>query len=190
MSTCTFSECGRPVFARRLCSGHYKQQREGKALSPIKQLARAASAYERFMLRARVDYATGCWEFGNADAYGAINDDSGRWGPVHRWAAQHLLGEDVTGRYVCHRCDNRKCANPSHLFVGSNQDNVRDMLAKNRGRFRMGRGELDGVARLTEDEVRLIRRSAEKTGAIAKVLGVNRRTVWRIRSGQSWTHVG
>lgn len=53
----------------------------------------------------------------------------------------------------------------------------------------MGRGELDGVARLTEDEVRLIRRSAEKTGAIAKHLGVNRRTVWRIRSGQSWTHV-
>lgn len=51
---------------------------------------------------------------------------------VHRMAYQELVGELPSHMFVCPKCDNPSCLNPDHLFIGTNQDNINDKVAKNR----------------------------------------------------------
>lgn len=75
----------------------------------------------------------GCWEwpgpYFSKTGYGCVSM-SGRLRSVHRVAYESIFGP--TEDLVCHRCDNRKCGRPDHLFEGSHSDNMLDMYAKNR----------------------------------------------------------
>lgn len=68
-----------------------------------------------------------------------------------------------TGMYICHRCDNPSCCNPSHLFAGTQADNMQDMVIKNRSRKK--RGDV-----LTENDVREIRKLHETGNYLLKEL--------------------
>lgn len=134
-----------------------------------------------------VAHGPGCWEWQAAinrvTGYGAFNP-YGRTVTPHRFAYELENGPIPKGLLVCHRCDNRRCVRPDHLFLGTHADNNRDSAAK---------GNRLRVARLTVDQVRDIRLlyalEAVSYSEIAVRYGVNEHTIARIIRREYWKHV-
>lgn len=156
----------------------------------------------------RVDFAPhsqGCWLWAGAQqpsGYGHmwIGTPARMW-LAHRvvWALLgHTLSPDVL---VCHHCDNQPCVRPSHLFSGSQNDNMRDMLEKQRhyaqthdGQQPWSQGERHYRARLTDTQAREILQQYDgKRGTLARLAreyGVNHATIWCLVRGYTWRHLG
>jgi hypothetical protein len=101
-------------------------------------------------------------------------------------------GDIPGGLCVLHRCDNRRCVNPEHLFIGTQQENIQDMHSKKRWNPPAKRyGERNHAARLTDDLVREIRRKAKhQTGnSLAREYGFSQMTINRAIRGISWSHI-
>lgn len=82
-----------------------------------------------------VDRSSACWNWvgrNKVGEYGRIKI-SGRSVLSHRYSYELHFGEIPKGKLVCHKCDNPLCVRPDHLFIGTYQDNVDDMVAKGRG---------------------------------------------------------
>ena len=81
--------------------------------------------------------ATGCWEWQgrtNADGYGTIRDGE-RNALAHRVGYTLYKGEMPKGLLACHKCGNRLCVNPGHLYAGTHEDNMRDLAIDNTSSF-------------------------------------------------------
>ena len=108
----------------------------------------------------------------------------------HRAAFIAVHGPDVleaAGGIVCHHCDNGLCVNPDHLFAGTQKDNIRDCIAKQRGN--RARGSVAGHSKLDECQVREIRnllRHGVSALSVAKKFGVSKTIVKNIRSRKTW----
>lgn len=133
----------------------------------------------------------GCWEWTASrrpNGYGQFKLGD-RVGYAHRASYTLFVGAIPVGMFVCHRCDNKACVNPEHLFVGTAADNMADMAAKGRGRKTGSRGERNGRAILTAEQVVSIR-EALNAGAVglrlAEAYGVGPTAISRIRSGRAW----
>lgn len=107
---------------------------------------------------------------------------------AHRVSWMIHNGPIPDGKQVLHRCDNPPCVNPSHLFVGTHQDNMDDCTKKGRRQC----GERASLAKLTADGVKSIRNQYKK-GARSKTLaedfGVHQSTILGVLSGRTWKHV-
>lgn len=107
---------------------------------------------------------------------------------AHRmsWIIQNGFIPD--GKCICHTCDNPQCVNPSHLFIGSRLDNMRDAKVKNR----LATGEKHGRAKLNWVIVGRIRkicqagRSGGGIDAMARKFNIARSTIYKIMRNQTW----
>lgn len=153
---------------------------------------------ERFWRRVEQD-TDGCWEWQGVISrfgYGLLRIGS-KWARVHRISWEIHFGQIPEGIFVCHHCDNRKCVRPDHLFLGTAQDNIRDMVSKKRDVNSTHpelhpRGETHGRAVLNDNLVRQIRAlhlTGMNCGEIGRLLGVKRSTVGNVTEGKRWTHV-
>lgn len=74
-----------------------------------------------------------CWEWTGClrtTGYGQFNPIPHKPMPASRFIMEHLLGKLSSKMFVCHHCDNKKCVNPKHLFIGTHQDNMDDLVKK------------------------------------------------------------
>lgn len=135
----------------------------------------------------------GCWNVSGADrgpnGYRHINagDPSNPKKQLyaHRIAWELAYGPIPAGLKVLHKCDNPICANPEHLFIGTQGDNVRDCIQK-------GRRNAFGRQKLHESDVLDIRARAargEPQYVIARGYGIAKNTVSAIVSGATWRHL-
>ncbi len=88
---------------------------------------------------------------------------------------------------VCHTCDNGYCVNPDHLWLGTHQQNMADMVRKGRRPVTLGSAHQRAI--LTEAQVRAIRSDRRVARLVAPDFGVSTSTVAAIRSGQNWSHL-
>lgn len=129
----------------------------------------------------------GCWEYpGTRDKDGYSYYYDGDSDPrAHREAYAIAIGRIPDGMYVCHRCDNRPCCRPSHLFLGTARDNACDAVSKDRH----SRGERNGISKLTAQQVLAIRADHRRQVAIAADYGIRQTTVSEIKRGNRWRHL-
>lgn len=139
----------------------------------------------------------GCWGWSgylDPNGYGRVYAGAERNTVLaHRVSWELTSGMIPEGVCVLHRCDNPPCTNPEHLFLGTQRDNIADMLRK--GRDRRGPG-MPGVkhpnARLTDDAVREIRKrcsAGEKQRDVASDLGITQAAVSLVVRRINWSHV-
>lgn len=88
---------------------------------------------------------------------------------AHRVSYELTYGPIPEGKYICHKCDNRRCCNPEHLYAGSGSDNMRDMRQRKRG---AGRGGAVTNAKLLPSEVMRLRKLYATTAITMKELAV------------------
>lgn len=198
MKTCSIKGCEKPVRVRGLCSAHYTRLLDGKDMSaPMRKVIRGMSDIDRLKAHTVANEQTGCWEWTASlteHGYGQMRFRGTRW-LSHRVAWVLFKGEipEDGNAYktmgVLHRCDNPKCVNPEHLFLGDQGDNCTDSVSKSRWGKRGCPGETHGRAIVTEDMVREIRRSEETLSVLAERYGLSRSAVSHIRKRRSWTHV-
>lgn len=110
-----------------------------------------------------------------------------KWAATHRaaWIVEH--GEIPAGMFVCHRCDVKHCISPSHLFLGTPLDNMRDMIAK--GRSDYPAGQRHSHAKLTDADVLAIRASGLGSSEAAKRFGISEPSASQIIRRKAWKHL-
>jgi hypothetical protein len=172
---------------------------------------------------AKVDQAAGpdgCWPYRGwctPTGYGRHERILGER-RAHRIAFALTFGDVGRDVALCHRCDNRSCCNPRHLFAGDHVTNMRDMVVKGRSAVgarhvsvtspeRLARGarhgmqlhpesrclgEKNGQSRLTRDDaiaIKARRLAGEKLHVLAAEFGVTETVVSRIARGKAWSWI-
>ena len=136
--------------------------------------------------------AEGCKDKGG---YGYKRHNGKNW-KAHRWAYTQAHGHIPKGQVVRHRCHNPACINPDHLVLGTQADNMQDMVDADR----QSRGETHGLAKLTEDQAREIYASNPNNWMewnfkdisakdLANKYGVSRLAIHNIWRKRTWQHI-
>lgn len=185
MTPCSVTGCRRAALKKGYCNAHYlRQWRHGDPLH-----GRAVEGDPLHWLRSLVGHeGDECvlWPFRASEQnYGLVRYE-GRSQIASRIMCRLAHGEPPPGKpWALHSCHTPQCCNPNHLRWGSEAENSADRKGDGTGMI----GEDHPGARLTEDAVRAIRASDERTCDWAKRLGVSVSCVAAARKGLTWRHV-
>jgi len=137
-----------------------------------------------------------CWEWTGAlhnKGYGHMGMN-GKIYRVHRLMYEYIYGpipetNTYHGTCILHRCDNRKCCNPMHLYAGTQKDNIKDCVKRGRRNPNSVYGENHYKSKLTKKDVLEIRKSKDSQIIIAKQFKVSRQTINYIKNRITWKHI-
>lgn len=147
---------------------------------------------ERFFQKVYPEPNTGCWLWGgslNTSGYGNILKRTYGYSIAHRFSYFLHYGEFNSNLHVLHICDTPCCVNPNHLFLGTNNDNVRDRYNKGRS----ARGETHHKSKITNDDVLEIRKLFASgkflKAQLALLYGLTSQSITGIVNRKTWRHV-
>ena len=151
------------------------------------------SLEERFWAKVDRRGDSECWNWtagGNQYGYGRIHAlrPKRKLLQAHRVSFELAHGSIPEGLHVCHRCDNRKCCNPSHMFLGTNIDNHADKVSKGR----QARGDRLPQTKLIETDVTAIRcliRDGVTQKEIASRFSISQSVISEINTNKAWAHL-
>lgn len=154
-----------------------------------------------FYSKITIDPKSGCWIFNVTSSvqtrYPYLKAGSKTY-IVDRVAYWIFFGEEPGLLLVCHTCDNPRCCNPCHLFLGTDQDNKDDSIAKGRSpsvtypKLQDRPTRLNHQSKLTEEVVRKIKdqlKSGVPPTTIAREYGVSKGAIYQIKQGKTWSWV-
>jgi len=186
---------------RKHCPMHYSRMCRRGTFDVSRMMTKEINkenAKNKIFRYTKINKETGCWELTShvtKKGYGRTRI-GGKLISSHRLSAYAFLNFDLNSKlFVCHNCpngDNRKCCNPDHLWIGTNEQNINDAVKKGRFTGNHSRGSLNMNAKLTEDDVLEIKKLILKNityRTICKKFNVSRGTIGRINTGGSWKHV-
>lgn len=127
------------------------------------------------------DDADGCWTHSGSlgsHGYPQATGFRGYSEPAHRVSWYIHNGAVEGGLFVCHRCNNRMCVRPDHLYAGTHKQNMDDMARAGHPNRKM-----------TEETVRLVRTSKAPMLTLARAIGVDPKTIDNVRRGVTYRHV-
>lgn len=195
--TCSVLDCGQIVYVKGFCSKHYARQRtrgttdDGpRARNPLEK------RFLKFFERRGPDE---CWPWigkSVVDGYGVISVGGRGTEKIlaHRFAYEITYGpikdnHSYHGTVVRHSCDNSACVNPRHLELGTQKDNVRDMVE--RGHLVVPRltGENHGYSRFSERDILYMRKSEKSNAELGREFNCARSVISGIRSRKTWKHL-
>lgn len=153
---------------------------------------------DKFLQLVSPEPNTGCWIWAGhyfKSGYGCFAKFKFKGRKAHRasWVVHH--GEIPDGMYVCHKCDNKYCVNPDHLFLGTAKDNIQDYWRKGKGKapkqesWQKARGIRHGRSKLSEEQVFFIKTNYASNKELAKMFGVDASLIYLIRKGKIWRHI-
>lgn len=195
---CEVEFCTNEKHSANYCLTHYRQFKKGEDFRPIRSKIKfLLNEKDRFLSSFTKRLDKYCWEWNgtiNNYGYGVMYREKYKRILAHRMSWIHYKGELPDDKCVLHHCDNRVCVNPNHLFLGSRDDNNKDMVSKGRHNpygSRTGKtaGEKHGGSKLTEKDVKMIRNSDQSGAELARKLGISKTTVCDIKKRRIWRHI-
>jgi len=190
MKICSVRDCENTSVARGFCNKHWKRWRiHGTPTPAITERMRGSSTEEKLSSYSIPIPESGChlWlKSVNHAGYGQMYFRKQVW-LAHRVSWTIRRGEIPDGLHVLHQCDTPSCINPDHLFLGTNHDNVVDKVMK--GRAKGLPGDCNPRAKLSDEDVAVIRRCSNTPEEIAALCGMNPMYIARVMRGTARTDV-